>query len=70
MLNIRKKKTTKAVAQFREDGTLIAEFVSAREAEAETGVSHKKISAVVTGKQKTAGGYIWRYSNELQDKAI
>ena len=64
------KKTTKAVAQFREDGTLIAEFVSAREAEAKTGVSYKKISAVVTGKQKTAGGYIWRYSNELQNKAI
>ena len=64
------KKTTKAVAQFREDGTLIAEFVSAREAEAKTSVSYKKISAVVTGKQKTAGGYVWRYSNELQDKAI
>lgn len=64
------KKTTKAVAQFREDGTLIDEFVSAREAEAKTGVSYKKISAVVTGKQKTAGGYIWRYSDELQDKAI
>ena len=64
------KKTTKAVAQFREDGTLIAEFMSAREAEAKTGVSYKKISAVVTGKQKTAGGYVWRYSNELQNKAI
>lgn len=64
------KKTTKAVAQFREDGTLIAEFVSAREAEAKTGVGYKKISAVVTGKRKTAGGYIWRYSDEIQDKAI
>ena len=64
------KKTTKAVAQFREDGMFIAEFVSAREAEAKTGVSYKKISAVVTGKQKTAGGYVWRYSNELQNKAI
>lgn len=61
------KKTTKAVAQFYEDGTFIAEFVSAREAETKTGVSYKKISAVVTGKQKTAGGYIWRYSNELQN---
>lgn len=64
------KKTTKAVAQFHEDGTLIGEFASAREADAKTGVSYKQISAVVTGKQKTAGGYVWRYSDELQDKAI
>lgn len=64
------KKTTKAVAQYTLDGVLVAAFVSAREADAATGVSYKKISAVVTGKQKTAGGYIWRYSDELHDKAI
>lgn len=64
------KKTTKAVAQYSLEGVFISRFVSAREADALTGVSYKKISAVVTGKQKTAGGYIWRYSDEIQDKAI
>lgn len=64
------KKTTKAVNQYSLDGKFIASFVSAREADKSTGISYKKISSVVTGKQKTAGGYIWRYSDELQDKAI
>lgn len=64
------KKTTKAVAQYSLEGVFISRFVSAREADALTGVSYKKISAVVTGKQKTAGGYIWRYSDEIQDETI
>ena len=64
------KKTTKAVNQYSLDGKFIASFVSAREADKSTGISYKKISSVVTGKQKTAGGYIWRYSDEIQDKAI
>lgn len=64
------KKTTKAVVQYSLEGVFISRFVSAREADAITGVSYKKISAAVTGKQKTAGGYIWRYSNELQNEAI
>lgn len=64
------KKTTKAVVQYSLEGVFISRFASAREADALTGVSYKKISAVVTGKQKTAGGYIWRYSNELQNEAI
>ena len=64
------KKTTKAVNQYSLDGKFIASFVSAREADKSTGISYKNISSVVTGKQTTAGGYIWRYSNGLQDKAI
>lgn len=64
------KKTTKAVSQYSIDGELIAAFVSAREAEQHTGVSHTNISSAVTGKQKTAGGYIWRYSDGLQNKTV
>lgn len=64
------KKTTKAVAQYALDGAFIAVFASARDADAVTGVNYKSISATVTGKQKTAGGYVWRYSNELQDKTV
>ena len=64
------KKTTKAVAQYTLDGALVAVFTSARDAYAITGVDYRSISATVTGKQKTAGGYVWRYSNELQNKAV
>lgn len=62
------KKTTKAVVQYALDGALIAEFLSAREASAATSVDYRGISATVTGKQKTAGGYIWRYRDE--NKAV
>ncbi len=64
------KKTTKAVVQCSLDGTIIASFTSAREAEKSTGTNYKKISSVVTGRQKTANGYIWRYLDELQDKTV
>lgn len=37
------------------------EFISAREAEKATGVSYKLISACANGKQKTAGGYTWKF---------
>ena len=60
------KKTTKAITQYSLEGEFISIFVSAREANALTGVSYKSISDVVTGKQKTAGGYIWRYSDGIQ----
>ena len=59
------KKTTKAVSQYSLDGALISVFASAREADAFTGVSYKNISSAVTGKQKTAGGYVWRYRDEI-----
>lgn len=64
------KKTTKAVEQYSLDGVFIESFISAREAEKVTGIGYRQISAVVTGRQKTTGGYIWRYSDELQNKTI
>ena len=64
------KKPTKAVEQYSLDGVFVGSFASAREAEKATGVGYRQISAVVTGKQKTTGGYIWRYKDELQNKAI
>lgn len=64
------KKTTKSVAQYTLDGVFVAVFSSAREADVATNIDYRGISATVTGRQKTAGGYIWRYSNELQDEAI
>lgn len=35
-------------------------FKSAREAERETGVSYKRISACLNGRQETAGGFHWK----------
>lgn len=52
---------TKAVIQLSKSGDFIAEFVSAREASKSTGTPYKKISAVCNGRQKTSGGFIWKF---------
>jgi predicted GIY-YIG superfamily endonuclease len=43
------------------DGVVINHYDTAREAERSTGISYKKISAVCNGRQKTAGGYFWKF---------
>lgn len=50
---------SKKVFQFTLDGTLIAEYNSAKEAENITGIKH--ISGVCRNERKSAGGYIWKY---------
>lgn len=45
------------------------EFYGAREAERQTGISHVCIGNCCRGKQKTAGGYHWRYADELLAEA-
>lgn len=52
-----------AVYQFNLRGEPIQSFNSITEAERRTGVNHAKISAVCSGRRKSAGGYIWSYSS-------
>ena len=54
------KSISKPVSQYFE-GEFIKTYTSAREAERQTGVNHGNISACCNGKQKTAGGYTWKY---------
>jgi hypothetical protein len=56
----------KKVIQYTTDMQLIQEFVSTREAERTTGISHQAISKVCkkVKSYNSAGGYIWRYKNE------
>lgn len=51
---------SKAVVQ-QKNGIPIAEYPSAREAERQTGVGFKGISACCHGKAKSAGGYGWTF---------
>lgn len=50
-------KPTRPVKQLTTDGNLVAEFISVRAAQQDTGI--RGISNVLTGRSKTAGGYIW-----------
>ena len=42
-------------------GELLATFSSTNEAERVTGIAHQHISTCCKGKQKSAGGYVWKY---------
>lgn len=52
---------SKPVYQYTTSGVLIGEFISAVEAEKETGVSRNAIRKAAVGKTKTGGGYIWKH---------
>ena len=58
---IRENNPSKPVLQFSKDGELIAEYLSTREAERQTGCNHGSICACCKGKLKSTGGYIWKY---------
>lgn len=49
------------VCQFREDGSLVAEYTSIKEARSATGVDRASISKCAAGLRKSAGGYKWKY---------
>lgn len=51
---------TRKVRQYSVDGTLISEYRSTVEASKTTGIHQSCISGVLTGRNKTAGGFIWR----------
>lgn len=58
----RKRGETKriTVGQFTKDGRLLEIFESFMDAERKTGVTSGRISLVVNGKKKTAGGFLWK----------
>jgi group I intron endonuclease len=56
---------SKAVIQYDLDGNYIQKFDTAVEAEQITGTARAGICNSAKGKGKTAGGYIWKYEDDL-----
>lgn len=56
---------SKPLSQFTKSGKFVATYPSTREAERQTGVHHVVISDCCNGKQKSAGGYVWRYKEDV-----
>lgn len=54
------------VLQYDLDGNLLNRFETVKEAQEATGVSNSKISAVASGNRKTAGGYVWKYTQPVK----
>ena len=59
------KGTSKKTIQLDTEGIFLAEFTSAREASKVTGICYKRISAAITGRQKTAGGFVWKLDEDM-----
>ena len=54
----------RAVLQYDLEGNLVNEFESIAEANRKTGVNPDGISAAARGKQRTSGGYIWKFKSK------
>lgn len=54
----------KEVSQYLRDGTFVCKYESIGEAYLKTGISRSNIGACCKGDAKTAGNFLWRYSNE------
>lgn len=63
-------KSMKPVIQCDLNGNYISQFKSVREASEQTGVRRSRISSVITGISKTAGGYIWVYEDDFPIKDL
>lgn len=50
------------VARYSKEGELIAVYYGAMEAARRTGINQSNITKCCKGKQKTCGGYIWKYA--------
>lgn len=55
----------KPVIQYDLQGNFLRKFYGIAEAQKETGIIFQNISKVCKGKRNSAGGYIWRYENEM-----
>lgn len=53
------------VSQFTIDGVFLASYNSANEAQVDTGVDRGSILRCCKGKVNKAGGYIWKYKEDL-----
>ncbi len=54
--------SARGIAQYNLDGTLIAIYSTCKEGAEAVGVSRSSISSCARGRQKKAGGYIWKYA--------
>ena len=62
------EKLSKSVVQFTKGNMFVKIYKSAIDVEDKTGIKNNHIGSCCKGKRKTAGGYIWRYYEEVKDE--
>jgi hypothetical protein len=54
------QRNSKRVAKYSLEGELLKTYASVSEAGREEGISAKRISSVINGHSKSAGGFLWK----------
>ena len=62
-----RKDLSKPIIQIDLEGNIINQYPSIKEAARYNNLFHSNISKVLLGKNKTCGGYIWKYKNEGEE---
>lgn len=65
-----KRKNSNRIAQYLPSGELICIFENMTDAELKTGISHSNISNCCLGNRKSAGGFIWKYYEDIGKEVI
>lgn len=58
----------RAVLQYDQNGNLIKEWISIGRAGVELNIQEQNLGKVCRGERKTAGGFTWKYKNQLNGK--
>jgi len=53
----------KSIIQYTKDGEFVCEFNSLTEASNVLGLRLDGLSSALSGRNKTCGGYVWKYKN-------
>ena len=69
-INKYRGENTKKVLQYDITNNFIREWFSCKQIERELGIAHSSINFCCTGKYKQAGGFIWKYEDDVNDKNI
>jgi group I intron endonuclease len=58
------KSLGKTIIQYSQDNTKLNQYVSISEASRNTNIGKRNIQHSLSGRSKTAGGYVWKYMDE------
>lgn len=65
-----KYKGSKRIAQYSLSNELIYVYENMTDVELKTGVNHSNVSACCNGRRKVAGGFTWKYFEEIEKEVI
>lgn len=65
-----KCKRSRRIVQYSLSNELIYVYEDMTEVELKTGINHSNVSACCNGRRKVAGGFIWKYFEEIEKEVI